>query len=70
MGTRDGKPTEHDPSFTELAEQARIPAEFVASVGTVVQPGATMIITDEAVNQDNQSSPNFKVLGAGEVAAR
>jgi hypothetical protein len=66
----DGKPTAHDPSFSELAEQARIPAEFIASVGTVVQPGTTMIITDEAVNQDTQSSPNFKVLGVGDVAAR
>jgi L,D-transpeptidase catalytic domain len=66
----DGKPTEHDPSFGELAEQARIPAEFIASVGAVVQPGTTMIITDEAVNQETQSSPNFKVLGVGEVAAR
>jgi hypothetical protein len=66
----DGKPTEHDPSFGELAEQARIPPDFIASVGAVVQPGTTMIITDEAVNQDTQSSPNFKVLGVGEVAAR
>jgi hypothetical protein len=56
--------------FMERLEQARIPSKFIASVGAVVQPGTTMIITDEAVNQDTQSSPNFKVLGVGEVAAR
>ena len=66
----DGKAAEHDPSFSEVAEQARIPAEFIANVSTVVQPGTTMVITDEAVNQETQSAPNFKVLGVGEVAAR
>ena len=46
------------------------PAEFIANVQHVVQPGTTMVITDEAVNQEIQSAPNFKVLGVGEVAAR
>jgi hypothetical protein len=59
-----------DPSFTELATGAGIPASFVSSVRSVVQPGTTLVLTDKPVNGETQSKPGFKILGLGEVAAR
>jgi hypothetical protein len=62
--------SEKDPSFTELATGASIPATFMASVRSMVQPGTTMVLTDKPVNGETQSKPGFKILGLGEVAAR
>ena len=66
----DGAPAANDPSFTELATGAGIPAAFIAGVRSVVQPGTTMVLTDKPVNDETRSKPGFKVLGLGEVAAR
>jgi hypothetical protein len=66
----DGAPAAKDPSFTDLATGAGVPAAFIASVRGVVQAGTTMVLTDKPVNAETQSSPNFKVMGVGEVAAR
>ena len=66
----DGAPAAKDPSFTELATGAGIPAAFISSVRSVVQPGTTMVLTDKPVNGETQSKPGFKILGLGEVAAR
>jgi hypothetical protein len=51
-----------DPSFTELATGAGIPAAFVSSVRSVVQPGTTLVLTDKPVNGETQSKPGFKIL--------
>jgi hypothetical protein len=66
----DGAPAANDPSFTALATGAGIPQAFIASVRSVVQPGTTMVLTDQPVNGDTQSKPGFKILGPGEVASR
>jgi hypothetical protein len=66
----DGAPAAKDPSFTELATGAGIPATFIAGVRSVVLPGPTMVLTDKPVNGETQSKPGFKILGLGEVAAR
>jgi hypothetical protein len=66
----DGKPEAHDPSFTELAEAARLPQAFIAGVRSIVTPGTTMVLTDMAVDKSTQSEPDFKVMGLWETAAR
>ena len=66
----DGAPAAKDPSFTDLATGAGIPAAFIASVRSVVLPGTTMVLTDKPVNGETQSKPGFKILGLGQVAAR
>jgi hypothetical protein len=66
----DGAPAANDPSFTDLATSAGIPAAFITGVRSVVLPGTTMVLTDKPVNGETQSKPGFKILGLGEVAAR
>jgi hypothetical protein len=66
----DGKPEANDPSFTELAQAARLPQSFIAGVCSVVTPGTTMVLTDMAVDKSTQSEPDFKVIGLWETASR
>lgn len=66
----DGKPAAHDPSFSEIAQRAHLPEPFIANVRGVVQPGSTMVFTDQPVTKETQSAPGFKVMGVGEVASR
>jgi len=66
----DGAPESKDPNFGEMAAGAGIPADFIANVRGVLKPGSTIVLTDQPVNGDTQSKPNFKVLGLGEIAAR
>lgn len=66
----DGKPEAHDPSFTELAQAARLPQSFIVGVRSIVTPGTTMVLTDMAVDKSTQSEPDFKVIGLWETASR
>jgi hypothetical protein len=66
----DGKPEQHDPSFTEVAQAARLPQSFIAGVRSIVTPGTTMVLTDMAADKSTQSQPDFKVMGLWETASR
>lgn len=66
----DGRPEHHDPSFTEVAQAARLPQSFIAGVRAIVTPGTTLVLTDMAVDKSTQSAPDFKVIGLWETAAR
>lgn len=65
----DGRPAEHDPSFTDFAVAGHVPPAFLAAVRGVVTPGATMVVTDLPVDESTQSAPEFKVIGLMEDSA-
>ena len=66
----DGKPAQHDPSFTDFANAGQVPAAFTAAVRGVVTPGTTLVVTDLPVDKSTQSDPNFKVIGLMERGAQ
>ncbi len=58
----DGRPAEHDPSFSDISVAGQVPAPFLAVVRGVITPGTTMVVTDLPVDESTQSEPGFKVL--------
>ena len=66
----DGQPAANDPNIAELAQQAGVAEAFLAGVRSVLVPGTTLVFTDQPVNRQTQSAPDFKILTPGEVAAR
>jgi hypothetical protein len=64
----DGKPQQHDPSFTEIARAGGVPEQLFAGIRSVVAPGTTMVISDLPVDKSTQSEPDFKIMGLWETA--
>lgn len=65
----DGAPPASDPDFIELAKTAGIPAEFIASAGAIIEPGTTLVLTNQPVNGQSQSTADFKIMSPGEIKA-
>jgi hypothetical protein len=66
----DGQPAAQDPNIAELAQQAGVAEAFLAGVRSVLVPGTTLVFTDQPVNRQTQSAPDFKILTPGDMASR
>ena len=59
LGSGDGSPA---PDVQELAKRLLIPPPFLAQMRAVINPGATLIITDHPVNLTTRSGRGFNIL--------
>jgi len=59
LGSADGSDA---PNLKTLAKHLAIPPDFRAKVRAVIQPGSTLILTDQPVNRSTKSAPGFKIL--------
>lgn len=57
-------------AFFDRAQRARLPDQFILKVRAIVEPGATMVVTDKPVNGNTQSAPGFQVLYAENRTAK
>ena len=64
----DGKPEWHEPSFTKIAQHARLPDAFIADVRSVVTAGTTMVLSDLPLDRSTQSDRDFHILKLWETA--
>jgi hypothetical protein len=46
------------------AQKAQLSAEFLAKAREIITPGATLIFTDQPVDQTTQSRPGFQIVVA------
>jgi hypothetical protein len=65
VGARRWQAAAHDPSFSDIAQRAHLPEPFIANMRGVVQPGSTMVFTDQPVTRETQSALGFTVMRVG-----
>jgi hypothetical protein len=59
LGSADGSKS---PDLKLLSKHLAIPPAFLAKARGVVEPGSTLILTDQPVNSTTKSAPGFKIL--------
>jgi len=47
-----------------MAQKAQLPSEFLDKAREIIAPGATLIFTDQPVDQTTQSKPGFQIVVA------
>jgi hypothetical protein len=58
----DLSPDDPGPDRRDLAERIRLPQAFAVRVYDVLEPGTTLLVTDEPAGNDTRTEPGFTVL--------